>query len=775
MTRKVLFYIVLMLFSVAPLKGADRASIIHDITQVKSETFGSNYTYDNYDSIVVGRGIILSGRKFVIELLEGENSRAFAYTSNETNVIQHVNIPNPLIDIPTADDSRYDDILVDEGASSDETQLGRAPVFLLGEISVEERRFLEILVLPVTISETDDINFHSSLSFSIGNREITPENIKPSTDFYNKTRILFPEQSASATTRGKLVIITHSSFTYACERMKNYKVATGYDVRIKQIEEIDSEFLGRDNAEKLREYLKDFHATEGKYVLLVGDETLIPVRYASHINRNSQPELMKLLICDLYFADLTGEWDIDNDNIWGEPHHDKPDQNPELMVGRLPFRSIEQMNQYVDKLILYQTNPGNEDRSYLGRTLFFSSDQMRDYSEGGQHARIARAFPQTVDVDTVNGIEASRGDDLTPTNAVGDELGSLFSKGYGIVNVIAHGRSDGFVVRSAGVNQWPKSFLLTRDQANANLLFDSLSPSNKPAFYYSLACDNGGFDLDAAPFTKTSPTMVEALLAQQDGAVGFVAYSRWGWVNSSHLLHKAFFDSLFAHPGEPAAHAMYRSQSAYAYYRDLVYGQNYFGDPTVRIYTEIPAKIHLTIEAEESVTRVQLVSAAGIPIEGMVYLSENGALLNSYQIDSRGIVILEYPLDPSIEYTISAVSDRATIALVRYREQIVTSVNTDDESGLPTSFALHQNYPNPFNPSTQISFDLPTSSHVRLAIYNIAGQNVAVPIDKSLGAGTYTVEWDGSDNHGLSLASGVYFYRLESESAASTKKMILMK
>jgi hypothetical protein len=94
---------------------------------------------------------------------------------------------------------------------------------------------------------------------------------------------------------------------------------------------------------------------------------------------------------------------------------------------------------------------------------------------------------------------------------------------------------------------------------------------------------------------------------------------------------------------------------------------------------------------------------------------------------------------------------------------------------IPTSYGLAQNYPNPFNPSTRISYDLPVASSVTLQVYDLLGQVVTTLIDASQPAGTHVIEWNGRDNSGHSVASGVYFYRLSSGTYTSTRKMILLK
>jgi hypothetical protein len=99
---------------------------------------------------------------------------------------------------------------------------------------------------------------------------------------------------------------------------------------------------------------------------------------------------------------------------------------------------------------------------------------------------------------------------------------------------------------------------------------------------------------------------------------------------------------------------------------------------------------------------------------------------------------------------------------------------------IPVAFELNQNYPNPFNPSTTISFSLPSASGggyspTTLRIYNVLGRRVRTLVDEPLAAGTHDVVWDGRDDQGNQVASGIYFYKLRSGDFEDTKKMVMMK
>lgn len=100
---------------------------------------------------------------------------------------------------------------------------------------------------------------------------------------------------------------------------------------------------------------------------------------------------------------------------------------------------------------------------------------------------------------------------------------------------------------------------------------------------------------------------------------------------------------------------------------------------------------------------------------------------------------------------------------------LVTDVK-DDNKIRPKEFKLYQNYPNPFNPSTVISWQLPSDSHVLIKVYDILGNEIETLINEEKPAGTYKIEFDAS-----SLSSGVYFYRLQTDLFKEVKKMILIR
>ena len=135
-----------------------------------------------------------------------------------------------------------------------------------------------------------------------------------------------------------------------------------------------------------------------------------------------------------------------------------------------------------------------------------------------------------------------------------------------------------------------------------------------------------------------------------------------------------------------------------------------------------------------------------------------------------------YPTNAKLRFMCDASGNRDDVYIdeIEFRGYGVggagADMQADLESAAPERFALAQNYPNPFNPTTTISFNLAEASHVRLEVYNVAGQRVATLINESRGIGPHSVSFDAGH-----LSSGIYIYRLTAGSMVEQKKMVLLK
>ncbi|MCP4708745.1 MAG: T9SS type A sorting domain-containing protein, partial [Planctomycetes bacterium] len=108
-------------------------------------------------------------------------------------------------------------------------------------------------------------------------------------------------------------------------------------------------------------------------------------------------------------------------------------------------------------------------------------------------------------------------------------------------------------------------------------------------------------------------------------------------------------------------------------------------------------------------------------------------------------------------------------------EVIPPAIEGGEIDEIPTVYSLSRNYPNPFNPRTTIQFALPEAGQVKMTIYNSTGQVVKTLVDAEMEAAYHSVQWDGTNDSGQTISSGVYFYKMEAGEFTQTQRMMLLK
>jgi CubicO group peptidase (beta-lactamase class C family) len=185
----------------------------------------------------------------------------------------------------------------------------------------------------------------------------------------------------------------------------------------------------------------------------------------------------------------------------------------------------------------------------------------------------------------------------------------------------------------------------------------------------------------------------------------------------------------------------------------------------------------ITVQCDRELRGLELVLIGNIRTAPLNLMSDRLDMTFGYNNDTLKLGIVD--LDggetiPSGRQTVISLEGRYRLlkarASDRHRGSFAASVIDDQLDNKPLQFSLAQNYPNPFNPYTEISFSLPSRSRVTLRVFNTLGQVVATVFDGYLAAGAHVYTWDGSQ-----VASGIYFYRLETEGFRETKKMLLLK
>ena len=150
----------------------------------------------------------------------------------------------------------------------------------------------------------------------------------------------------------------------------------------------------------------------------------------------------------------------------------------------------------------------------------------------------------------------------------------------------------------------------------------------------------------------------------------------------------------------------------------------------------------------------------------------------SFSVDITDLAVGTYNTQVEIKQvsltTSMGVTDDIDTIYVKLLVDQPTGVD-DDYSAVPKSYSLKQNYPNPFNPETVIEYNLAASGHVTLTVFNVVGQKVVDVVNGYESAGSKQAVWNGRDENGREVQSGVYFYRLTTDNFSMTRKMMLLK
>jgi hypothetical protein len=582
------------------------------------------------------------------------------------------------------------------------------------------------------------------------------------------------------------LVVTSPGLRSAFLPLVTWKIKKGIEASVVSVDSILSAHSGRDDAEKLRSFLIEAYQSGTSWVLLGGDEDVVPVRYAYPSNTSTTPSVTDQQICDLYFSDVDGEWDLDGDGIWGEPNQDSPDIYPDLFVGRVPCDNNAEANAFVEKLLNYEKNPGDGETDYLTRALWMSSDQMTDWDGGnGQEGILSQYIPSHFNQDLTTLTESPTGDAPNPAGPDGEICTDVMNEGWGIIGVLAHGKSSGFVAKSHLTNGSPKSWVKTAaGQNDGHGHLPNLQNVSKYGIMYSISCSQSAIDVDKYPYLGGEPSMGEFYpLSSQKAGVAFLGYSRWGWVSISQKLFGEFLENLFAgDPGDHIGVAEALSRCAYPSYRDINYGHNLFGDPEMPVWTDSPSSLAVIHPDEVTMGRTDLsflVTSEGNGVgQALVSLTLRGGRMFLGETDQDGHLTCEVNLDDIGE--MSVVVTRPNFIPYQDSITIALSADVDDDdaqSGI-RSLRLSQNFPNPFNPATSIQFSVPgraNPAHTTLRIYNVLGQRVKTLVDEPKEAGNHVVIWDGKDEKARDVSSGIYFYVLKVDDFRETKKMTLMK
>jgi hypothetical protein len=577
------------------------------------------------------------------------------------------------------------------------------------------------------------------------------------------------------------LIITTREIAPGFHSYAEWKNEKGLPAQIEYIDDILAGSPGIDPPERLRNYLIGSYNQGVRWVLLGGDEDVIPIRYlfAGNVEEPPSPALSLMQPSDLYYADLTGNWDADSDGVYGETVEDAPDLYPELYIGRIPARDSISAAAWAAKAITYEKNPGLGDPSYLSKALVICADEMRDLA---QHETLLRAFPSQFTVDATRLIEEPNGYSESPTQPSGQAVISAMQEGWGFVSNQNHGDFSFYAASSSGynvgnrANVWGDTVFGIPDDA-----FSHLTDIGKPGIHYSTSCYVGAYDFDKGVFYPgpyaTTYSLAESYLFQPGGGAAFLGYTRWGWASASFRLERKFIARAFTDSTDRLGVAEALSKIDYPTYPDILYGHNLLGDPETELWNSIEGtlRIYGPIKIRDNLAQTlyyHVLNGDNPVADARVCLYREGELFLTSTSDDAGRV--EFDIDAQTAGQMYVTATKSRFIPAQNTVTIGTQIGIENEQ-LPRKLELLSNYPNPFNSNTTIEFILPLPSKINIRVFDITGRLVRNLANETFNAGRGRVIWDSKNDQGQFVSSGIYFYKFENGDATITKPMTLLK
>jgi len=420
-------------------------------------------------------------------------------------------------------------------------------------VSFKQSRFLALTVFP--------------FKFYPKNSIIRVFNIRMSIELTKPVSMIKQLQTSSTFNKDSgYVIITPSELSEAVKSFATWKEQLGFSVQITRLEQIYSQFSGRDNAEKIRNFINESYSMNGtEYYLLVGDCDVCPVRevwdpvnIGMGCDNGTEPS-------DLYYECLDGDWDANGNNIFGEPDDDV-DLYPEVKVGRIPVNTTEDVERVLAMIRKIEENPepGEWIKNFLliAPSAFTLGDSAAALEEEIYKKFLANSFLNPIRLYDVDGSLSS------------SAVISAMNQGVGLVDFFDHGAYDMWV-----------GALRTSDVLN-------LYNGNRTFLAFAMACETSAFDY------QEYTTIAEAFFRNQNGgAIGYIGATRIAFAGYDCFdgLHHRFWnyflknatEHLEANPKQALQDALVEMVSTYDVggpSLETIYQAIYFGDPALNLH-----------------------------------------------------------------------------------------------------------------------------------------------------------------------------------------------
>lgn len=417
------------------------------------------------------------------------------------------------------------------------------------------------------------------------------------------------------------VTITSDNLVASFQPLADWKLKKGLSAKIVKTSYIYANYTGKDNQEKIRNFIIDAYQNWGTmWVLLGGDTDIVPTRKAFAFDCEYGDYEENYIPCDLYYSDLDGDWNADGDDIYGEVD-DNIDMYPDVFVGRASVENSSEAIAFVNKVLTYEKSAPNGHELNM---LYLADVLWPDpYTNSGDGKDLIDSLFVPARFDPITKLYMHFGNE-NYTSVI-----NALNKGQNIINHDGHAWYTVMVVGDGS--------LQIQDM-------DLLNNGPKYSILYSIGCWPAAFDYDCiAEHFITNPN---------GGGVAFIGNSRYGWGSPGNAVYgysdrfdQQFFKHLFIdniyHIGNAvsAAKSVYVPYSAQEnVYRWCEYEVNLLGDPEMPIWTGTPRP--LTVQYPTKLPPGNplcsiIVSDGSQPVEGaLVCLMQNSDV---YETGTTGI------------------------------------------------------------------------------------------------------------------------------------------
>ncbi len=559
------------------------------------------------------------------------------------------------------------------------------------------------------------------------------------------------------------VIITSSTFAPYFQPLADWKNQKGIRTRIITLDTIYANYTGSDNAEKIRNFIKDMHSTYGTMYFLLGgqcdyehSQEIVPRRNAFVMQSNAGYYTDEdTIITDLYFADLDGTWDGDGDGTYGETN-DNVDMYPDVYVGRAPVRTTSQVQNFVNKVLAFERS-SDKDASFI-KSSYHPQGNLWDSNHG-------TSMPDSmVQFDPANWTHVFIREEIEgiTRTAVND----TFDNGYQLVHFVGHGNEYG-VYYNLGSN----TMINCSDADNLSNGFSRLSIAT------SIACFSGA--LDEAGSDAGYDCFAEHLVnATGGGTVASLFNSRYGWgysrpegaLGPSGEQSKYFFRAIHQNNlyilGQVWANmqsSMVPDAQSDTLFRWCLYERNLLGDPTLEIWTDVPVDLVMNVNAdtvfqgEDTVITVTVADAKGkAPVSDAIVTLLQKFAGDSYLIylvdttDASGVA--NFNVNATDTNDIIVTSTKHNYIYAQDTIKVVSALGVSENNyNVPVRLGVRNNV---FRSDLIVTYSVPVNSRVEVDVFGVTGRLLRSEKFIASGEGMYKVDMKKAKN-------GIYFVNIK--------------